>query len=357
VETLTLNLAKHTDPARVRYYFFVDADSKSLPHEEIADVGAELVVVPPYQRPIQHRRALRSEFSRLELDIVHAHTSTLVPFPLSAAKAAGVPIRIAHAHTMAGRGEYAKNLMKYSLRPFADRWATDLATSSLYAGEWLFGVGATERDEVFYLPVARDLAGYRYDPDERQRLREALGLGDAFTIGHLGRFVSQKNHLFLLECFQHVHEAEPNSVLLLAGDGDLLEQTQSRAVSLGLGDAVRFLGRRDDAAALYSAFDVFVLPSLYEGVPGTGVEAQAAGLPFVYSDAVTDEARLLPSTQRISLDAGAEAWASAILQCRGADRIEDAIERLDRKGFGIWGAAVSLTEYYEQLMSGRSLES
>ncbi|WP_395690768.1 glycosyltransferase [Nocardioides sp.] len=350
METLTLGLAQHTDPARVQFHFVLDSDSGYFPREALADAGAELVVVPPYQHPIAHRRALVEQFSQLRLDIVHAHTTTLVPFSLSAAERAGVPVRIAHAHTMAGTGEWGKNLMKYSLRPFAKRWATDLATSSLYAGDWLFGKDTTQHREVFYLPVARDLSAFEYDAVVRTRMRQELDLEDRFVVGHLGRFVAQKNHLFLLDCFKEVHAREPSAVLVLAGEGELHDEVERAAARLGVDGAVRFLGHRSDAPALYQAFDVFVLPSLYEGVPGTGVEAQAAGLPFVYSDTVTAEALLLPTARRLPLSAGPGAWAEQVLSYRQGSRTEDAIAQLDAKGFGIVGAAERLSEYYEGLV-------
>lgn len=354
VETLTLSLARCVDPRRVKFTFIVDSDSNYLPEMELRDCGADLVVVPPYQRLFSHRAALASLFEQNKFDIVHAHTSTLVAISLSVAMRTQVPVRIAHVHTMAGKGEHLKNLIKYSLKPFSKMFATHLATSSTFAGEWLFGERAMESGEVFYLPVARELSKFKFDSEVRERTRSELGLTSKdLCVGHLGRFVAQKNHLFLLRVFAKVREIVPSTVLVLGGDGELLGEAKAYAQELSLGESVQFLGQRSDASALYQAFDAFILPSLYEGVPGTGVEAQAAGLPFIYADTVTPEVKLLPSAKRIPLDAGLEMWAKEIIESLQVSRYESAIAVMEKAGFGVTGAADMLTDYYEKISTSR----
>jgi glycosyltransferase EpsF len=250
---------------------------------------------------------------------------------------------------MAGKGEQLKNLTKFGLRLFASVFATHLAASSQLAASWMYGRRRMERDEVFYLPVARNLSEFVFDAEVRRAARAEWGVEEQFVVGHLGRCVPQKNHTFLEQTFAEVARRDPSSVMLLAGNGELDCRAKDLAASLGTSDRVHFLGRCEDASRLYQAMDVFVLPSLYEGVPGTGIEAQAAGLPLIYADAVTEEALLLPTTVREPLSSGPERWAELILHSRGIKRI-DTGDVMEERGYGSEGAAKSLVAYYLKLL-------
>lgn len=345
VETLVLNCYRNIDKDKVQFDFIIDEDSGAIPCEEIESMGGRVIIVPPYQKINKYITALTKLFIENKYKIVHAHTSTLCVFPLYAAKKAGVPIRIAHCHTTAGKGEYLKNLIKYSLRPFSKLFPTHLAASSRLGGEWLFGKGCFEKYDMYYLPVARDVEQFAFNPSCRESVRAELGLSDKFVIGHFGRFVPQKNHSFLIDVFNEIKALEPNAELLLAGDGELLSQTKEKVSKLGLQDAVTFLGRRSDVADLYQAIDVFILPSLYEGVPGVGIEAQSAGLPLVVSDTVTDEVSILDTTKRLSFNEGAKKWAEVVVSMKNNPR-KNTIKELTDAGYNIKTAAKGLQEYY-----------
>ena len=199
------------------------------------------------------------------------------------------------------------------------------------------------------LPNAIELSAYSFDPAARERLREELGAGDALVIGHAGRFMPQKNHAFLLEAFRAVLARAPGAVLWLVGDGELRQAAQQRARALGISGSVRFLGPRRDLNKLYSAMDCFVLPSLYEGVPLVGIEAQAAGLPCLFSDHISGEVAATDRASFLSLDAPCDAWAEGIVaaalagadgRARAAQALRGTLYDLDRSG-GLLG------EYYE----------
>lgn len=348
VETLTMNLYKNIDKSRVQFDFYVcETPNSDVPKDEIESLGGRLLITPSYSKPLAYGKVLKSAFKENNYQIVHCHMSTLCVFPLSAAKAAGVPIRIAHCHTMAGKGEWAKNAVKYTLRLLAHRYPTHYASSSLMAGEWLFGHDIATNN-MYYVPVARDIEAFRYSPDRRTKMREALGLNGKYVIGHLGRFVPQKNHKFIVDMFSHVYSLEPKAHLLLAGDGPLVEETLTAIDAYGLSEHVSYLGRRSDASDLYQAMDVFVLPSIYEGVPGTGIEAQAAGLPFLCSSLVTKEALILDSAKRIPLD-DMDAWVAAVLDAERVPR-RDSVGEMKRAGYDIKTAANDLADYYESLI-------
>jgi glycosyltransferase EpsF len=244
-------------------------------------------------------------------------------FPLFAAWLARVTVRICHNHSTAHRSEGKKSLFKQLLRPFSRLFATRCFACGDTAARWMFGDRMVDAGRVTILPNAIDLARFRYSAEDRAAVRAEIGAGaHTRVIGHIGRFIFQKNHAFLLQIFRALLALEPDALLLLAGEGELLEETEALARCLGIEHKVRFLGVRKDANRLYSAMDVFCLPSFYEGLPVVMVEALANGLPCVVSDQVTRELNAFSVTQ-LSLEADTALWAVAL---RSAARSEAAPE-------------------------------
>lgn len=308
VEQVVMNYYRHIDRSRVQFDFLVDADSTLVPRGEIESLGGRVFEVPPYQRPAAYQRALVSLFREQGWRIVHSHINALSVFPLRAAKRAGVPVRIAHSHSTSGRGEHAKNAMKWALRRFANVYPTHRMACSRYAGEWLFGKGADF--EVLYNAI--DLERFRFTAEARAEARADLGLvGDQFAILHVGRFTPQKNHRFLVEVFAEVAHRRPDAVLLLAGTGGAEALVEGWVAERGLSDRVVFLGQRADVERLYMAADAFCLPSLYEGLGLVGVEAQAAGLPCFLSDKITREVDVTGTVRFLPID-DSEVWADVL---------------------------------------------
>lgn len=349
VETLTLNCYRNMDKEKVQCDFFVCEGSKNVPVEEIQGMGGRVCYIPGYKHLFGYLSTLRKVFVENQYDIVHSHVNTLAVFPLFAAWRAKVSVRIVHIHSMSAKGEVLRNIVKGTLKRFSRVFATHLATSSQIAARWMFGKKCFEKYHIYYLPVARSLERFRYNPERRKEVRKKLDVEDKLVIGHMGRFCAQKNHFFLIEVFAAICQREEKAVLLLAGEGKLLEEVQERIRTLGIRDKVLYLGQRSDVEDLYQAMDVFVLPSLYEGVPGVGVEAQAAGLPFVYADTVTDEIQILDSTYRLSFEEGVEKWADTILAAGKLQR-RDGIKQMAEAGFEIKSAAEKLQEYYSSLV-------
>ena len=188
------------------------------------------------------------------------------------------------------------------MRPFSKRYATDYFACSELAGRYLFGNKTFDQGKVKIIHNAIDLDKFKFDPDARKKLRKELGIDDeTIVIGHVGRFVQTKNHHFLVYAFKKYHNKNPNTKLLLIGTGPLEEKIKAQVKKLNLEDSVLFLGQRNDTNKLYSVMDIFCLPSLYEGLPVAGIEAQAAGLPCVYSDKVTIEADAANNTYYASI--------------------------------------------------------
>lgn len=314
VEAVVLNYYRHIDRNQVQFDFYF-AEGSSLPQRnELEQLGAGLYPVPAYSHPIAYHKALRAAFKRHDYRIVHAHLSTMSLFPLFAAWRAGVPARICHNHSTAHKGEGLKTVLKYLLRPFNRLFATDWFACGETAGRWMYGDKAFDASRVTVMPNAIDTAKFAYDPQARIALREELGIPqDAFVVGHVGRYMYQKNHSFLLDIFAELLKQRKNAVLLLIGEGELEEEIHEKAQVLGITRNVMFAGVRRDVNKLYSVMDVFCLPSFYEGMPVVAWEAQANGLFCVFADTITREAGQKERLPFLSLDAAPGLWAETIL--------------------------------------------
>ena len=291
VESVIMNYYRHLDHSRVQFDFICDEDSTRIPYDEIKKLGGRVFLVPKYQNLPKYLKALEKLFKENQYRIVHSNINTLSVFPLYAAKKAGVPIRISHSHSTSNPKEWKRNLIKNILRPFSKRYATDYFACSELAGRYLFGNKAFDQGEVKIIHNAIDVEKFKFDEVARKKLRKEFGIKDStVVIGHVGRFVQQKNHAFLVDVFKEYHKKNPDSKLLLVGSGPLEDEIKKKVEKLDLKDSVLFLGQRDDINKLYSVMDIFCLPSLYEGLPVVGVESQAAGLPIIFSNGVSHEA-------------------------------------------------------------------
>ncbi len=345
VESVIMNYYRHIDRTKIQFDFFVDSDSSMPQKSEIESLGGKIYLVTPYQKINAYITELIRLFKENQYKIVHSNLNTLSVFPLYAAKKAGIPIRIAHNHSTAGKGETKKNIMKYILRPLAKVNATHYAACSKYAGEWLFGKKSMEKGEVTVFNNAIDLDKFKYNEAIRIDARKELGIEDKFVVGHIGRFCYQKNHEFLIRIFAGVHKQNKDAVLLLIGSGELVGEVKNQIQQLGLTDCVIMLGNRNDCNRLYQAMDVFVLPSRYEGLPVVGVEAQASGTPCMFSTAMTKEAKMLDSTKMLDLDTSIDIWVDEILSVQ-KENFTCVITQIGDKGFDISIESRKLEEYY-----------
>lgn len=316
IEAVVMNYYRHIDRSQVQFDFYYDEGSTLPQKEELARLGAGLYPTPSYRHIVAYHRALVKAFRAGRYEIVHAHLSVLSVFALLAARRAGVPVRICHNHTASSWLEGGRTLLKTLLRPWNLLVANRYYACGEHAGRWMYGNRRFDRGEVTVMPNAIEAQAYAFDPEARSRLREALGIAqDAFVVGHVGRFVAQKNHAFLLKAFARLRELRADARLLLVGEGERMERIRRKAQALGIADAVIFTGARRDVNRLYSVMDVFCLPSLYEGMPVVSMEAQANGLPVICSDRVPAEAKMTDQMRQLPLgDAGL--WADCLMQTR-----------------------------------------
>ena len=358
VEATVMNHYRHIDRSQVQFDFIVQTDSTMVPKDEIESLGGRVFYVPPYSNPVKYVNACRKLFQQIHPRIVHSHMNAVSVFTLMAAKQAGVPVRIAHSHSTSNPNEKAKTLVKNVLRPFSKVYPTHLAACGDYSARWLFGDQTVDQGKVKIIRNAIELDRFAFDEEARTRLRKEIEASDDIrVIGQVGRFSAQKNQLFSLDVLAELVKKNPRVLLVFLGIGDDMDKVKAKAHDLGLSDHVRFLGMRSDVNEWYSAFDVLLFPSLYEGLPLTAVEAQVSGLPLVVSDKVPKEADLIPSlVRRISLDAGIESWVSAFdaHESDASGRVSH-VQEIAKRGYAIHLSAAELVHWYKNCKSNFKL--
>lgn len=357
VEAVVMNYYRHIDRSKVQFDFFCDADSTNIPYDEITSLGGKVIIIPPYQQIFKYQSELKRLLKEGNYKIVHSHINTLSVFPLRAAKKAGVPIRIAHSHSTSNPKEWKKTLIKNMLRPFSKKYANVYFACSELAGRWLFGNKTFDEGKVTIINNAIDVEKFVYNEDIRKKVRNELKEkckseinDDTLIVGHIGRFVKQKNHEFLIDIFNEIHKRKENSVLMLVGQGPLQKEIEEKVNNLGLQDCVLFLGQRNDANELYQAMDVFVLPSLYEGLGMVLIEAQYAGLNCYCSETVPKEAYISNLLTKITLSESSSKWAEKIIDGQNKFTRKDMTEELKDSGYDVKIEAKNLEEKYLELL-------
>lgn len=351
VESVIMNYYEHIDRSKVQFDFIVHDDNKIDITEKVEALGGRVYKVTPYYKnPVAFVWDIYKIIKRHHYRIVHSNMNTLSAFPLFAAWLAGVPVRILHNHSTTSRIETKRNILKLILRPVSRLFANhDLACSRL-AADWMYGENMVNKGKVTIIHNAIDLDKFAFNSEKRKALRKALGLGENFTIGHVGRFVFVKNHEFLIDVFAEVVKENPEARLVLIGDGPLKRHIQQKVEDLGLSGKVQFLGMRNDVADLYNVMDLFLLPSYYEGLPVVGVEAQANGLPMIVSDHVTREMKVTDIVTYERLEMKPIYWAEKVEKYISSDwKRANTDEQMKKAGFDINNESVVLMHLYENM--------
>ncbi|WP_241435074.1 glycosyltransferase [Bifidobacterium choerinum] len=356
VEATIMNHYRFLDHEQVQFDFIVQDDSDNIPVKDISKAGGRIYTVPSYKNLPRYIASCEKLFSRIHPDIVHSNMNALSVFPLQAAKRAGIPIRIAHSHSTDNPNEFVKTAAKTFLRPFSRVYPTHLVACGFLSAEWLFGKKTVHDGDVHYIRNAIDLQRFVFTDTKRDELRKSINVSkNQFVIGQIGRFSTQKNQTFSIDILQRLLQIIPDAVLVFLGIGDTMDAVKEKVARLGLEHHVRFMGLRHDANSWYSAFDALLFPSLYEGLPLTIIEAQAAGLPIVASDHVTKEAfvnKQLITT--VALKSSPEVWARTLADTFNKTGKRAGIDHttvLKEAGYEIRDSARDMQQWYQQIMS------
>mgnify|MGYP002292887905 FL=1 len=289
-------------------------------------------------------------FKNHHYDIVYADTeNALRSIHLFMARLAGVKVRVVHSHNTGLQTASKKaRIIARGMRGFFKFSATHYFASSDLAAEWLFPKKVYKKKKYTLLTNGVDLEKFEFNKEIRELIRTKYQITeDELVIGNVGRFMPQKNHEYLLEIFKKILQEKNNAKLMLIGTGPLMEEIQEKAHRLGIVDNVIFVGNIPNVNDYLQAMDVFLMPSLFEGLPITGIEAQANGLPCIFADTITQELKITKQAEYCSLNESVAVWAMRVLAAADKGR-KDCREELISNGYSIKDTVKYLSNFYHK---------
>lgn len=348
-KSVIMSYLRNFDRTRIAWDLIVDADSNSIPYDEVEKLNGKIHVIPPYQNIVRHMSTLYRLCKAEKYDVFYAANNTMNIFPMCIAWMTGVRVRVSESLTTASKLEKKKTLMKNILKRFSHWFCNYYMANGIESAEYQFGKKSTKTGKVaiFLNPV--DTQNNDFDSTLRKECRESMGWTDKVVYGTIARFEIQKNPIFMIEVMNEIRKKSDRAQFCIIGIGSMEEQMKNKIIECGLEDKMNWLGRREDIKQFYNAFDAFLLPSLYEGFPVVGVEGQATGLPVFFSDAVTREAGIEELGHYIELSKSAEEWANIII-CETEKLMQNRHGRkeyLKAHGFDAASETERLTEYFE----------
>ncbi|WP_444684348.1 glycosyltransferase family 1 protein [Alkalicoccus luteus] len=344
-ETLLMNLYRSMDRKRIQFDFLTSFEG--VYDDEIRRLGGRIYRIPSIRNgPKKYVKGLDTFFrEHPDTMIIHSHMDKLSGIVLERAEKAGVPIRIAHSHNTSSEGNSLIKIYKWSAGKKLKSSATHFIACSKEAGRWLF----PDQNDYLVLTNTIRTETFLFNKMNRRRVRVQLGLDETHTLyGHVGRFQAQKNHSYLLKRFAALHAPEPSARLVLIGSGPQENELRKLALRLGVNKAVLFAGIQEDIAGFLHAMDVFVFPSLHEGLPVSVIEAQTAGLPCLLADSITPDIDIQAGLCRFLPLSEPERWEK--MMAGFIVRRNERRTRLIEKRAGLFDskqAAEDLQSFYE----------
>jgi len=347
-ETMIMNLYRHIDRGKIQFDFIVHTQEKCAFDEEIEQLGGRIYRVPKYvgKNHFAYKNAWKDFFiSHPGYRIIHGHVRSTASIYLNIAKRNGL-ITIAHSHSIESRGNWlerkVKNIMQLPIRYIADFYFA----CSDQAGEWLFGKNVIYKDNYYILKNAIEIKKYEFDELKRIKIKEKLGIKDELVIGHVGNFTFPKNHQFLIEIFFEFQKKNKNTKLLLVGSGVLENSIRKKISDLYLDNNVILTGSVSNVYDYMQVMDIFVFPSIFEGLGMAAIEAQASGLYTFVSDKIPEDVHLTNLIEVIPLKKSAQYWAYIISKHSGSyQRVDTSIE-LRNHGYDIEATANWIYNFY-----------
>ena len=338
-EAFLMNMYRNVDRSKVQFDFLLRSD-ENIYEDEINKLGGKIYYTASFPKHyLKNKYQVRSILKNNQYEAVHVHANALFYMTaLTEAKRAGVPCRIMHSHNTSPRYSWSVPIHTFNQKRI-EKFATYEFACSTGAAQWMFGKQCT------VIKNAIDLEKFRYDETARKAVRKELNISDdTFVLGHVGRFLPVKNHQFILNVFSEIVRQRENSALVLVGTGDLFSEIQRQAEQKGIAEKVFFLGVRKDVNRVLNAFDIFVFPSIYEGLPVSMLEAQANGLSVFCSENISNEAIVSKNVKKLSVYAGSKYWAEQILSSDTAHI--DNLKKLRESGYDIREEAQRLQNIY-----------
>lgn len=333
--------------------FVVMSKTEGILEGPLAEHDFAIYHIPQMREDLAgHKKCLRDIIRKNKYDIVHDHRGYRGYFALKIADNEGVPVRIAHSHIASIPETAAQQAVRTLFTGLAKRRATNLFACGRLAASWMWGQRTLDNNGVRIMTNAIDTSKFAFDSKTRREVRDEFSLGDGLVVGNVARFADQKNHRYLIEIFNEMQKMDSRAKLVLVGRGEREDEMRSLVDDLGIHDKVLFLGVRDDVPRLLNAMDVFVMPSLYEGLPVTVVEAQANGLPVIASSTITDEVFFGGPSEQLDLGLSACEWARKAVEVGGSRRENGAfsVNPTLLEQYGIDQAAARQLAWYENVV-------
>lgn len=352
-KNLVMEYYRHIDRTKFQFDLICDSDSNAIPKEEIETLGGRYYEIAPYKHILKNINQLRRICKQNNYKIMHGYNGTMNVFAMIVGQQCRIPIRINESISMGHKSD-KKTMLKNILKLFTRLGSTHYMANGEVCGKWQFGNAAFDSGKVTVFKTVIDTKKHDFDFELREKTRAKFNLTNSIVFGHIGRLTEQKNTLFIIDIFNEITKLESKAKLLIIGDGNLREQMLTRISDYGINDKVLYLGRREDIDQFYNAMDCFLLPSLYEGLPVVGVEAETCGLPIVFSTEIPKESNACNDLGHfISLNKSAEVWAKEAL----ASAMENMpirrghVEEVKAAGFDSEAEGKRLGEYYEKLLN------
>ncbi len=346
LENFIMNLFQNTDSSKVQFDFVIHARKENDYVPLIEAMGSKVYLVPRLTRnPIESLRELYCIVKNNQYKVVVRHTSNALIAPqLLVARLAGAKT-ICHSHTETD----SKKLLHVLGRMLMGIAAKEKFACSEKAGYWMYG-----KRKFRIVHNAVDIHKFEYSADKEQRIRDEFGLGNSKVYGHIGNLVECKNHVFLISVFHEIAKTDPNARLICVGEGEHREVIEEQIERLQLKDKVILTGRRMDAQDFMSCFDVMIFPSVYEGLPLTLIEAQAAGLPCLISDTITSDVVVTQGlVEKASIEKSPEIWAKQAVKMATKDGEKKQrrcqFDSISEAGYDIGTLAKWYEEYFQSL--------
>lgn len=340
LETFAMNMYRSIDRSEIQFDFLLTQVAGGDYEEEAISMGANIYHIPARNKGCKAYKMALDDFFKNHHDYiaVHEHISSLTSIePLYYAKKYGIPVRILHSHSSSIqkslRLHWIHTILHYLNKPKVHLYATHYLGCSDKALDWAYKYTGI-RSKALMVSNGIDCENYAFNATVRTEVRKEFGIGpDDFVIGHVGRFIPLKNQGFLVDVLGAIITIIPNAKLILVGEGETMNDVQAKVTSMGLNNSVIFTGVRPDVARLMQAMDIFVMPSWFEGLPVSLVEAQAAGLPVVASDTISRDADLTKTILFKSIKSSSEDWGQCIVTWKERIGRPDNIDNLKKAGF------------------------
>ncbi len=350
IQSLLLEIVKHLHNNLDISFLVFESDKKEVLEDVMASYGCTIYKIPSLvKHPLKCFHACDKIFKNHHFDILHCHSSSKSAIPLKAAKKNNVKVRIEHVHSDRFQtNNFIKILFGKMLINPTCKYANYYMACSNSASKWMFKKKYIKTNKPIIIKNAIEINRFAYNTINRNAIRKQYGIDkNQFVVGHIGRFIEVKNHYFLLDVFKEVLMHNNNSCLLLVGVGPLMEKVKEKARRLGIIEKIIFANYQDDTSKFYSAFDVFVLPSLFEGLPFVGIEAQAAGLLCYFSSNVSSEV-VVCHKQSFFLDLkdSPKLWANKIIENGLNHNREESSILMKNAGYEINEVTNRLYEFY-----------